>query len=485
MKLIRLTTQDQKCYFDNSFDEDIIVEPNSKIALQSLTTQMATDELVIDAQNSLIQYSANGNALNAEKDIHMAHGTYDKSNINTLFDSLTTSFNKSMEQTESQIGRQWRIGTINNKVTFQMKTGEILNPSVSTKNIELEKVQSQTVNGNTFFSRNGGVDTTNDAFMYMNATNCKGASSLRAQLYNNPVAPATDGGFILGYMTTPPNTNTTIIDPTKILYGIRFIDMVQPYAKIDNGAQTATAIMPFLSANPVANLRNDNIVIETFNGAIVGKVYNFNNPNGQELFNVQYDHTTELFPVLVFVSSFTQVWNIQFSSDPFYNSSNTLNDTVVDYDNITAVPIIRPLVRTNYFLYIVDIDIAQILGFPNNRLPLTGFVQPDLGGSLSFDASKMLSLRDISDAYIIELQNIKIDSYDSIKQQRMNILHVIPQFDIVKERLIYSTQYPLFLSLNNPFTLNLRQVKARLLKEDLSEVSTIGYSQMTILIDKN
>ena len=44
--------------------------------------------------------------------------------------------------------------------------------------------------------------------------------------------------------------------------------------------------------------------------------------------------------------------------------------------------------------------------------------------------------KDISDADLVELLNLKIDSYDSIKQQRMNLLHVIPQFDIVQERIV-------------------------------------------------
>jgi hypothetical protein len=65
----------------------------------------------------------------------------------------------------------------------------------------------------------------------------------------------------------------------------------------------------------------------------------------------------------------------------------------------------------------------------------------------------------------------------------MNLLSVIPQFDAVRERLVYSAIYPVFLSLNNPYRINLREIRARILKEDLTEISTTGYSQITILID--
>jgi hypothetical protein len=56
MKLIRLTTTDDLGVFSNTFNEDIIIEPNSRIALHSLTTQVNTENIVIDAQNDDIVY---------------------------------------------------------------------------------------------------------------------------------------------------------------------------------------------------------------------------------------------------------------------------------------------------------------------------------------------------------------------------------------------------------------------------------------------
>jgi hypothetical protein len=480
-KLIRLTTTDQNCYFDNTFNEDIIIEPQSQIALQSLTTQIATEALVIDAQNDLITFSINGNASGAPKNIHMQHGTYTKENIASFFSNLTTQFNTSLNQVTKEIGRQWKIGTVNNYVVFNMETGQVVDPLKENNKQEDVNVSVFELGVNKFFKRDGGTDTTDDAFMYFKTPNCKGASQLKARIYNND--GTTNGGFIIGYLENPPDTNTTVIDPVLIKYGVKFIDPAVPYRKIIDGVDSVvTGAIPYI--NSAGSDRNDNIVIETANGLITGKRYSYNHPSGTVLFQEAYDHETNLFPIIVFVSSYSQLMDIAFTSDPFYNITNTVDYIDREVENISAVPRIDVNSHGNCYLFFDDFDIAKAFGFKIQRLPVSGFVVPDINGSLTFTSVNMFRFRDISDAYLVELLNIKIDSYDSIKQQRMNLLHVIPQFDIVQERLIYSTQYPLYLALNNPYPINLREIKARLLKEDLSEVASIGYSQMTILIQK-
>ena len=49
MKLLRITTNNQECNFDNILNTDLIVNPNSKIALSnaSFTVQYPTVEINI------------------------------------------------------------------------------------------------------------------------------------------------------------------------------------------------------------------------------------------------------------------------------------------------------------------------------------------------------------------------------------------------------------------------------------------------------
>ena len=56
MRLIRLTTNELTGFFDNSFNEDIIIEPNSQICLSNLTAQIPTNTLIIDESNNTLTY---------------------------------------------------------------------------------------------------------------------------------------------------------------------------------------------------------------------------------------------------------------------------------------------------------------------------------------------------------------------------------------------------------------------------------------------
>jgi hypothetical protein len=475
VKLIRLTTTDQKGYFDNTFNEDIILEPNSKIALQSLTTQVNTESIVLDAQNNIIEYGA---ASNDVKRVVLAEGTYDKTNISDLFTDITTKFNAKMNPTSTQIGKQWQVGTQNSHVSFEIKMGSLVEPEKPefANYVGSQNVQSTTTSGKTIWSRNGGT-TDMDSFMYFKAANCKGSSTFRARINANQI-PA-QGGFILGYLAQCPSASTSI-NISDILYGIRFVDQTQPYKKIVNGVESViVGKTPYIvSAN---SAQNDYLDIETRNNKVV--ISRHNNIVDEEFFSEPYDQVTHLFPVVIFVSSQTSLDTIKFTTDPYYHDTLVLLPESSDVE-VSAIPVVKPNQPSTYYIYFQDFSLASILGFATQRIPKTDTATLNpTQGSLVFTAENYFRIKDISDAYLVELQNIKLDSYDSIKQQRMNLLHVIPQYDIVQERIVYTSQYPIFLSLNNAYKINLRQIKARILKEDLSEISTVGYSQITILID--
>ena len=56
MRLIRLQTDDNKCVFDNSFNTDIISEPNAKIALQNVAIVKNVVKVAITSQNNTVSY---------------------------------------------------------------------------------------------------------------------------------------------------------------------------------------------------------------------------------------------------------------------------------------------------------------------------------------------------------------------------------------------------------------------------------------------
>jgi hypothetical protein len=87
----------------------------------------------------------------------------------------------------------------------------------------------------------------------------------------------------------------------------------------------------------------------------------------------------------------------------------------------------------------------------------------------------------LSDSFVVQLLSLKIDSYDGLTGGRENVLAVIPESDNAA-RLLYTPPYPLFLDLNNNKPLSIRNFSARVLRNDFSEVETVGLSVLTVII---
>jgi hypothetical protein len=488
MKLIRLTTTDENALFSNTFNEDIIIEPNSKIALHSLTTQIETEQIITNAQNDDIVYGIAGST----RTIHLAHNTYDKTNIDDFFNDFTYKLNSSLQYNESEMSRQYGVSTAENKLIVQLQTGAIMTPIPNFNNPDdFNKFYGKkniTINDNNkALLRSGGTDLSFDAFLYFRSTLCKGVSSLRARLYSNP--EPTEGGFVLGYYSEQLTSDTPVIDPTKIVFGVQFIDEGKVYKIYKNGAVSQSTALPIIPTT-TGGETNDYILIEGYQKKLTAKLFNTSalspsRSNSLDIAETDWDHTTELYPFCCFVSSMTSVSDIKFTSDPFYNDVNNQKITSIynEETGLDAVVALKSNKVVQVFLQFNDIDLARLLGFRQQRIPVSGFDKTNEFGIAEFKAFKNLSFRDIADTYLVEMLNLNINSYDSIKQQHMNLLSVIPQFDAVRERLVYNAVYPVFLSLNNSYRINLREIRARILKEDLAPISTIGYSQITILID--
>jgi hypothetical protein len=483
MKLIRLTTENVNANFKNTFSEDIIIPEYSKIALHSLTTQIETSQIIIDAQNNELVFEIAGVA----RTIVLSHGVYDKTNIDNFFNDISTKMNMSLAYRQSELAKQFQASTAQNKFVIQLKTGTVAdvvkdlvagdtNRLIGSVNVK----QNLSGGGSPInIQRNGGTDTTNDSFVFIKSPITKGCGSARARIYSN--TNTVNGGYIIGLLSEPVSVTTPIIDPTKIVFGIRFTDTAQPYKIFKNGVETATTTSP-LAPSSTGGASNDAITLNVYGGKIYASVVNNSNgrENGIDIDSINYNHQTNLYPVIIMVSAQTKLESVQISTDPFYNSTNNVYTLPENY----GLGVIPYFVSSNYntVLTFNDVDLAKLLGFPQKRIPEEGFLKT-VNNNTEYKATNTLVFRDVADTYIVVLDNINTDAYDSKVGQHLNILSVIPQFDSIRERLVYSATYPVFLSLNNPYKINLREIRARILKEDLSEILTTGYSQITILID--
>ena len=468
MRLIRLTTKDLTGYVDADFNEDIILEPKSKIALHSLTSQFNRFELNINAQNDKITFSVDGDG--AIKILSLPNGTWNNSNIQDFFILATKEFNKTMAYTKNQLGRQWYVGMLDGRIIFQCMAGSIILPEITStiKFVKTVNVSPNPTYGFGAYQRSGGTTSQHDAFMYLTSTQCKGSASFRAK-YKEDIEP-TNSGFILAYRNEATSAQTTLIEQSSITYGIRLVDPGQPYKIIINGVETAiTGVLPVL---------NDTLAIDTYGGNIYLRIYRDAGNVVHNLYTAGYDHITNYFPVAVFVGD-TIMNTIRFTSDYFYNNSNPPGEVDNSLSANNNLPTLSIVPATNNFLEFDDPLLSQELGYKQYRYPTVGYNKEV---NSIYHGENGFKLRDFSESYIIEMLNLNIDSYDSQSKQHRNFLAVIPQVSQVREQVVYVTPNLIWLDVNNAFPLIMRQFKARILKEDLTPIDTFGLSQITILV---
>ncbi len=467
MRLLRLTTENENCFFENTFNSDLSIKPYSKVALSSFTTQLDNLNMVIDSQNNEISYTVDGNE--NSKTLTLPNGVYTSATVGDFWIETTRLFNESMSNAVNQINRQWRCSILGGRSTFECRYGTKVAPlSVQSTNFFTTKNLVPSGAGGGRMKRGGGPE--NGAFLYIKSPNNKGASSLRSTIFSD--SGTNNSGFVLGYTASNPSAATTVINPINYLYGIRYKDLGQPYGIIINGVETATIVTPEIG---------DIMTIDIFGGEIYFRIYKDDSPIVISLYNnsLPYDHTTDLFPLLLFVGGNTVMYNTQFTSDPFYNIVNTHTNSNINDNNLSIVPIPNVLIPSQCFLQFNSPDLATVLGFKKSRYPDAGFnneIEP------TYIAENRFALRDFSESYIVELLNIKLNSMDGMTNGSRSILYVIPQLSAIKEHVVYQVPQLIFLDINNNFEMNLREIKSRVLKDDLTTFRCYGLSELVLII---
>ena len=107
MRLIRLTTNDSNCIFDETLNQDIRFEPNSTIALKNLTLEADTS-LTIGPNNDNITYQLS-NAVQVTA--HLTHQTYTMQDPhgNDLVNNITRALNMALPVNGKSVGSQWNV----------------------------------------------------------------------------------------------------------------------------------------------------------------------------------------------------------------------------------------------------------------------------------------------------------------------------------------------------------------------------------------
>ena len=180
-----------------------------------------------------------------------------------------------------------------------------------------------------------------------------------------------------------------------------------------------------------------------------------------------------------------QLVQTRFTASPFFQSAINLTQppTSADEENDPAsvnAPPQPPSVipKTANKLTFGSSELADYLGFASQFIPAFGTLEADVA---LFTGENEFSVGLGIQGFIIQLLNVNLESYDSLRQQRENILAVIPSTDGSGD-LNYSPPFMIPIDLNNIKPLSLRNIKARIVRTDYSNFIMEGTGLINLVV---
>tara|TARA_R110000822_G_scaffold216329_1_gene351023 strand:+ start:1418 stop:2941 length:1524 start_codon:yes stop_codon:yes gene_type:complete len=507
MRLFRLTTDQlnpdsnatQLCEFDATYNSNIILKPNSKIALQSASINTLPTELIISSTNNDITYQIDSNY---EATVRLTHRQYGSSQINELLTDITNKLNDSVVYidtsplTNKVLGLEWRCHIVDDHTVIQYRIGKAGNYFSVDTNWNFKNTQA-IASGTNYKLGTIGADPANSAL-----TNCcgmpfamsKGNGFLRARSliveYN---APGVGNGYIMGLVSNFDKIESNTLDITDVKYGIR-VTRDAPgdpprYSTIVDGLSDGT----FINMDAYTPNSSDNEFIElSINGdSIDYNVYRDDgNVNGfrESLRDpVAYDNGN-YYPVFIFNGerAKAQADAIKYTPEPYGNQPNIEPAYGLLGNSTPPIQPRRDMSADQNWIFMSE-SLQKHLGYANQRVPVTGNI---LGNAPLFRATNGYFVPEEADAMLVQLMNLQIESYDSYSNtlvsaggQRKNILSVIPTSSSTG-KIIYEPSYPTFLDLYNDQPIFLRNLNIRVVREDYSSIVINGMGTLVILISE-
>lgn len=486
MKLLRLTTTDQKGYFDTSINDGILLKPNSKIALQSLTMEQEDSFLQINSANDTFTWSSqNGQSVT----ITFPHQAVTAQNFGDWLNTFTRLLNNSCyydfnQPFNSILAMEWDVNlTQENKVMIQHRKA-----AVSEHSTYWETEADVNRDGNGVWALNGPQDQPDlEAFsfnMLAPVPVSYGNGFLRCQLNKAVFNPGGNQrqGVVIGFSKTNlGEIESADFTEDMMDYGLAVI-LNDPDSEYR--AQTKNVFSGVLD-NVVyvgeGDAANDYIEIMK-NGTIIQmRVYDAAGVRFEYDFTERVESNEKLYPFIVFHETSDYISINKVRSTWSYFDNPALAQGVTDTPALGAPP--QPSAgNTNNFINFNTIDLAEFLGFPTIRRPEVGF---EYTRDAQFEAPELFKPRYYVQSMIIEMLNLKLDSYDGYptQEQRKSILAFIPTGNQERVTIYEKTQN--FIDLNNKDPILLRNIRARIVQGDYSEITLIGQASIVLVIDSD
>lgn len=510
VKIIRLTTEETDGTFNTRFNAPVNIKANSKMALQNLVMGVNLRNLVVDSANDIMTFSVNGNS--NIRTIRLTRKVYTDNDAFDIIADIQKQMNGGLQFINGkEMGAMFKVShaskiTIQNAFSRSSSYTPQFNANIakSTGGVAVVSTSSPTAQG-FIMNRNaalagGAASSDNQAINFLDQTICKGTGFFRFKIHTLVnEASANTSGFIIGLCKGEVSaivqkgvSDPTTFDDSDIYFGIHVRRLTDTMIIKTEGTNLDTGITPAALGMYVNAGSGDNAIVEIklasnqleamvyYNGGQQSLGTKSVNLDGSNM-NIQ---TQVYTPLVIYRGGATNVktFNHKFIQDPFTPQPT---DFIEHVDEGVGAPN-PPSQRgggfnslTNQFISFNDPSFAKELGFDIPRLPSVGLRLTD---KLVFTALHDFSLIAINDNFMALIDNVFLDSYDSLLRGHRPILAVVPAADDVGV-IRFDSNFPLFVNCNNANPMSLRNIKMRIVRQDGSQLVSQGLSTATLLID--
>ena len=513
VKLIRITTNSTDGTFDTAFRSPVNVKEGAKIALQNLIMAVQNKEIIIDATNDQMFFSVSGGTV---RNVFLSRATYDKVNAQSgLLRDIADKLNGGLVFGGSkELGCQWRV-SFGTRITIANAFSRIASyvgefnqnapAQAAGSNTRLVALSSGT-NPQFVMSQNasatgaGAARSNNEASNFLNEPICKGTGFIRAKIHTLVDDASVDtSGFIIGLVKgdvssffpgNPPLSGGNFLEK-DMFFGVHVNQVGQPIRIVKEGNFSNTASTP-TALGMVAGVGDDNnavISVEVLNNIMRVKVYF----NGGDIILASINSTVSGQPLNIGTQKYTpfityrgahdkaRTTRHQFLQDPFVKNPNL--SVEADHHNLglpappnqVGVPNL-----TRQEVGFTSADLANELGYVPQRFPP---VQSQVLPSLTWTADNDFEVLTVNDNYMVIMDNHYLDSYDSLEKGQRSIVAVLPVKDDIGA-IRFDSNYPIYVDLNNKLPISMRNIRVRVIRADGTQVSSIGLSTATLLIEE-
>ncbi len=507
VKLIRLVTDDignddnadDTARFNNNLNADLVIEPYSQVALLNCALDNLDSSISINGSNSLVEWSIGLDQVGEEvlHQVDIGFGTYNNSNYGRFIDQLGKALNSGCSYVNdtnppfdnvNELGMEWICDVENRKFIIEYERGWMAQNAplydISGTNVDFyENAGRPYVRGNGTFEQE---EFTQCGLFEANiARGCGFHGCQIAKLVASPANDYAKNGFVVGLSKTPLYQINTSQFATRFFdYAIKvsITTAGARYTTFHNGVESVSQIVPqYVGEN---NVGNDWLRVGIDAGRVVVGIYTDGGDGDfQEIDSYEYDNIEALYPFFAFNTSsqYTGFRWLFTTLSPFNERSlkggnQTALTSDVGFLNLPAVPMNGVV---NYVG--VNPEVADFMGYNTtfiNRATLNA------GFSFQWRAENLFNAGNIADSFLVLLDNLQLESYDGLVSQRKNILYTIDSSDDTG-KLVYEVPNPIYIDLNNQQPIALRNIRARILNNDYSDIKLLEQGFMTILIKKS